>query len=183
MFTIADLERKDTASIRMVAELLAEGFQGTGGESWLNLDSALEEVRASLAPERISRIAVLEDGTIAGWIAGIQAYDGHAWELHPLVVAPAFRGRGIGRALVKDFERLVKEHGATTVFLGADDEDQRTSLGGVDLYPNVLKCLSQIQNLQRHPYEFYQKLGYSLVGVIPDANGPGKPDIWMAKRV
>lgn len=34
-----------------------------------------------------------------------------------------------------------------------------------------------------HPYEFYQKLGYSIVGVLPDANGFEKPDIFMAKRV
>jgi aminoglycoside 6'-N-acetyltransferase I len=34
-----------------------------------------------------------------------------------------------------------------------------------------------------HPYEFYQKLGYVIVGVIPDANGPGKPDILMAKSL
>ena len=32
-------------------------------------------------------------------------------------------------------------------------------------------------------YEFYQKIGFSFVGVIPDANGFGKPDIIMAKRV
>jgi hypothetical protein len=31
--------------------------------------------------------------------------------------------------------------------------------------------------------EFYQKLGYVIVGVIPDANGFGKPDIFMAKRL
>jgi hypothetical protein len=29
----------------------------------------------------------------------------------------------------------------------------------------------------------YQKLGFVIVGVMPDANGPGKPDIYMAKRV
>jgi len=40
-----------------------------------------------------------------------------------------------------------------------------------------------IRNLGRHPYEFYQKLGYVIVGVIPDANGLGKPDILMAKSV
>ena len=31
--------------------------------------------------------------------------------------------------------------------------------------------------------EFYLKVGFSLVGVLPDANGPGKPDIFLAKRV
>jgi aminoglycoside 6'-N-acetyltransferase I len=46
-----------------------------------------------------------------------------------------------------------------------------------------LAPLQTIGNLRRHPYEFYQKLGYVIVGVIPDTNGFGKPDIFMAKRV
>jgi aminoglycoside 6'-N-acetyltransferase I len=53
----------------------------------------------------------------------------------------------------------------------------------VDLYPDVLEHLANIKNLRGHPYEFYQKIGFSIVGVMPDANGPGKPDIYMAKRV
>jgi aminoglycoside 6'-N-acetyltransferase I len=56
-------------------------------------------------------------------------------------------------------------------------------LGGVDLYPNVWEHIANIKNLGRHPYEFYQKVGFVIVGVVPDANGPGKPDIYMAKRV
>jgi predicted acetyltransferase len=36
---------------------------------------------------------------------------------------------------------------------------------------------------RRHPFEFYQKLAYVVVGIVPDANGPGKPDILMAKRL
>jgi len=64
-----------------------------------------------------------------------------------------------------------------------DDEDGRTSLGGVDLYPDVLERAAAIRNLHSHPFEFYLKLGYSLVGIIPDADGPGKPDIPMAKWV
>ncbi len=40
-----------------------------------------------------------------------------------------------------------------------------------------------IQNLRGHPYGFYEKQGFVIVGVMPDANGPGKPDILMAKRI
>jgi hypothetical protein len=43
--------------------------------------------------------------------------------------------------------------------------------------------LARIENRRGHPFEFYQKLGYAIVGVVPDANGWGKPDILMAKRV
>lgn len=58
-----------------------------------------------------------------------------------------------------------------------------TTLGGVNLYPNVWQHIANIKNPQGHPYEFYQKVGFVIVGVMPDANGPGKPDIFMAKRL
>ena len=118
-----------------------------------------------------------------GWIAGLEQYDGHAWELHPLVVHPAHQLQGIGTALVQDFETQVRARGATTIWLGTDDADNLTSLGGADLYPDVLERASKIRNLRGHPYGFYQNLGYVIVGILPDANGPGKPDILMAKRV
>jgi len=28
-----------------------------------------------------------------------------------------------------------------------------------------------------------QNIGYKIVGVLPNANGIGKHDIWMAKRI
>jgi aminoglycoside 6'-N-acetyltransferase I len=58
-----------------------------------------------------------------------------------------------------------------------------TSLANVDLYPDIFDHLKQIKNLKNHPFGFYQKQGYTIVGVIPDANGIGKPDIIMAKRL
>jgi aminoglycoside 6'-N-acetyltransferase I len=61
--------------------------------------------------------------------------------------------------------------------------DGRTSVGGVELYPDVLGHAKRIRNLGGHPYEFYEKLGFVVVGVLPDANGRGRPDIFMAKRV
>jgi aminoglycoside 6'-N-acetyltransferase I len=53
----------------------------------------------------------------------------------------------------------------------------------VDVYPDVWRYIAEIRNLNRHPFTFYQKLGYVVCGIVPDANGPGKPDILMAKRV
>ena len=58
-----------------------------------------------------------------------------------------------------------------------------TSLAGVDLFENLWDKIKNIQNLKGHPFEFYQKMGYVITGVVPDANGKGKPDIMMSKRV
>jgi aminoglycoside 6'-N-acetyltransferase I len=93
------------------------------------------------------------------------------------------QGKGIGRALVADLEQRVKARGGVTLLLGTDDEDNRTSLGGKDLYPDVLQNAMQIRNVGGHPFEFYKKVGFVIVGLIPDANGSGKPDILMAKRI
>ena len=94
-----------------------------------------------------------------------------------------YGGQVLGQALVADLEELVRARGGFTIQLGTDDETYMTSLSGIDLYPNVLEHLRNIRNLRSHPYEFYQKCGFVIVGVLPDANGPGKPDIFMAKAV
>jgi len=176
---IFDLHPENKEAIRQVAALLVEGFTN----AWPDMDEALREVEESLGSDRISRVAVDDGGAVLGWIGGIRQYDGNVWELHPLVVRPDCRGKGIGRALVADFEDQVREQGGITICLGTDDEDNMTTLSGVNLYPNVLEHLARIRNLRGHPYEFYQKLGFVIVGVLPDANGPGKPDIFMAKPV
>ena len=67
--------------------------------------------------------------------------------------------------------------------LGTDDERGETSLAGLELFPDPPEHLRNLKNPGGHPYEFYQKVGYTVVGVIPDANGFGKPDIFMAKRI
>ena len=180
---IVTLSSDDERAIEQAAALLIEGFKAHAPHAWPDMAAALEEVRESLGEDRISRIALDRNGEIVGWIGGLSHYDGNVWEIHPLVIKPSRQGQGIGRQLVRDFEDLVRERGGLTIWVGADDEDHMTTLAGVDLYPNVLEHLVQIRNLRRHPYEFYVKLGFVITGVMPDANGRGKPDIFLAKRV
>jgi aminoglycoside 6'-N-acetyltransferase I len=180
---IVAVRREDADLVRQDAELLVDGFKDTGSTSWPDLKAASKEVREALSKDHICLAAVDDGGALVGWIGGIREYDGHAWELHPLVVKRDLRGRGVGRALVAGLEARVRELGGTTIYLGTDDENGRTSISGTDLYPDVLQKLSQIRNPGDHPYGFYQKVGFTVVGVIPDANGFGKPDILMAKRV
>ena len=180
---IINLTADQSENIEQTARVLIAAFLNTGTPAWKTMESALEEVQDSLEPYRISRIALDEHGVVAGWIGGIPEYDGHVWELHPLAVHPNMQRRGIGRALVNDFEIQVCERGGATIMLGTDDEASLTSIGGIDLYPDPLTHLMQIINHSNHPFTFYQKMGFVLVGVIPDANGFGKPDLLMAKRV
>lgn len=180
---IVDLHPTDERLIRQVAEMLVAAFAEFAPEAWPDLPSALDEVRASFGEERISRVALDEHGAAIGWIGAISQYDGNVWELHPLAVRPKLQRGGIGRALVVDLEQQVRQRGGVTIWLGTDDLTGRTSLGGVDLYPNVWEHIATIRNLGGHPYEFYQQLGFVITGVLPDANGPGKPDILMSKRV
>lgn len=180
---IIDFPRDNQQLIEQTARLLVETFREHWPDAWPTIESAREEVLASFAEDRISRIAIDDDGSALGWIGGIETYDGKVWELHPLAVSPRAQGRGIGRALIEDLEAQVAARGGLTLWLGSDDEDAMTSLGGIDLYPNPLEHLANIKNLRGHPFEFYLKMGFSIVGVMPDANGFGKPDIYLAKRV
>ncbi len=180
---IEDLRPDDEAAIRQVAALLVAGFAEHWPNAWPDTESALAEVRESFGEGRISRVALDDDRTMLGWIGGIPTYDGRVWELHPLVVASERQGQGIGRALVDSLEREARARGGLTIMLGTDDEDDMTTLAGSNLFPNVLEPLAALRNVRRHPFEFYQKLGYVIIGAIPDANGLGKPDILMAKSL
>lgn len=167
------------AYVEQAAQILMDAF----AENWPDMASALEEVRDVWQEGHICRVAVGDDDRVLGWIGGLPEYDGNVCELHPLAVRPDMQGKGVGRWLVQDFEIQVRKTGATTIMLGSDDVNGMTSLHGADLYDGLWDKVANIQNLKGHPYGFYQKMGYTIVGVIPDANGPGKPDILMAKRL
>lgn len=169
--------------INQAAQLLVDAFREHWQEAWTTLEEGLQEVNELLEAEHICRAMIDDDNNLLGIIGGISQYDGNVWELHPLAVQPNIQKQGIGKKLVEDFEEQVKERGGLTIILGSDDEDSMTSLSGVDVYENLYDKIKNIQNYKSHPFEFYQKIGFVITGVVPDANGIGKPDILMAKRV
>ena len=180
---IIDISQKDKELQIQAATLLVDAFKDNWPGAWPTIDSAIKEVNKSLAKGSLCRGAVDSDGKLLGWIGAISSTSGRRWELHPLAVGNDHQGQGIGRALIADLENSIAGQGATTLWLGTDDMTGMTSIGGVDLYPNVLEQLSNIRSLKMHPFEFYKKCGFSIVGVLPDASGYGKPDILMAKRI
>ncbi|MDX1377290.1 MAG: GNAT family N-acetyltransferase [Anaerolineales bacterium] len=169
--------------IQQAAQLMVDAFREHWPNAWSTFEDGLEELDEMFQDGNIIRAAIDDKGHILGIIGGIPQYDGHVWELHPLAVQPSMQAKGIGRALVQDFEEQVRQRGGLTITLGTDDEDHMTSLSNVDLYENTWDKIRNIRNLKNHPFEFYQKMGFIITGVVPDANGRGRPDILMSKRV
>lgn len=177
-FTIADLDANDTDAVAQAAALLVAAFP-----HWLpTMDEARAEVAETLAPDRIC-LAARAGGAVLGWAGAIPQYS-HAWELHPLVVREDARRQGVGRALVAALEERVWARWALTLYLGSDDDGPTpgTTVGGVPLFPDPLAHAARLA-ASDHAVGFYRRVGFTVIGLIPDANGPGKPDILMAKRL
>jgi aminoglycoside 6'-N-acetyltransferase I len=166
---------------RQAGRILREALSHMDG-AYSGPGEAEAEVRAfEDDPDRFG-FAAIRDGQVLGWIGCIKSYDA-AWELHPLVVDPAHQRMGIGSRLTAALEAEVARQGILTLYLGTDDDFGGTSLFGADVFPDVLVHAAAARPTSGHPIAFYRRLGYAVVGLIPDANGFGKPDILMAKRV
>jgi aminoglycoside 6'-N-acetyltransferase I len=177
---VRDLGARTAKVLEAAAVLLVDHFDEPGG--WREMIPARKEVRRVL--KEGFALAAMEHDFLQGWIGGLPEYNGRVWELHPIVVHRGCRQRGVGRALVAAFEEEVYHRGAYTITLGTDDDAGMTSLSGVDLYDDLPGRLAALRDLGRkHPFLFYKALGYVVTGVLPDANGPGRPDIFMSKRV
>ncbi len=150
--------------------------------AWRDMAEARGEVAKFFDDAERLAIAALDADRVIGWIGGLRHYN-FGWELHPLVVDPLRQGRGVGTLLVRALEDEARRAGACTIWLGSDDDFGGTNLFGVDLYPDVLGRLQTLAPASRHPFTFYRRLGYAVVGVLPDVDGVGKHDILMAKRI
>ncbi len=157
------------------AEVLCDALQYSAPDAEETICDMLEEPRIAFA--------AIADNRVIGIIGAIPQYGVTGWELHPLAVLKKYQRQGVGTALIEALENEVAARGGVMLYLGSDDETGTTSLYGEDLYDDLFGKLAKIQNIGGHPYPFYEKMGYRIVGVFPDANGMGKPDIWMAKRI
>jgi aminoglycoside 6'-N-acetyltransferase I len=177
---IVDLSLQPESMHDAAAAFLVSEFDASSG--WRDRESATAEVGRVLR-DGFAR-AVVDVGRLVGWVGALPEYNGRVWELHPIVVQRAYRRRGIGRLLVDALEQEVRHRGGLTITLGTDDDNGMTSLTGVDLYADVPRHIRELRDLGRgHPFLFYLRLGFVVTGVMPDANGLGKPDIYMSKPV
>ncbi|MGI6174938.1 MAG: GNAT family N-acetyltransferase [Christensenellales bacterium] len=177
---IINMTQLNQAQITQAAQILTDSIP----IGWATLKDALDEIQERLIPEN-TILAAVEEDTVLGW-GGILSpvYNGNVFELHPLAVRSDRRKQGIGRAIVIALEDAAKQQGGLTIYLGADDEKEEgeTSFANVDLYENLPKRIETF-NPGTHQSGFYMKLGYKIIGVMPDANGVGKPDIVFGKRL
>lgn len=177
---IINMTELNQAQITEAAQILTDSIP----IGWATLEEALDEIKERLIPEN-TLLAAIEDSVVIGW-GGILApvYDGNVFELHPLAVRADKRKQGVGKALILALEDEARKQGGLTIHLGADDEKENgeTSLANVDLYDDLPE---KIRNFQAgtHQAGFYLKMGYKIIGVMPDANGIGKPDIYFGKRL
>jgi len=98
-------------------------------------------------------------------------------------VAVDHQRRGHGLRLVRAVEDIARAAGALTMLLGTSDTVNATSLSNVDLYDHLGARLESMTVRAPHAVEFWQRVGYTIVGVIPDAEGPRKPSIQLSRRL
>ena len=178
---IVDMTTLDTAQHTQAAQMLTDELP----LGWAALSDAMDEVTSLLDskenPDALL-LAAVEDNNVLGWVGILPQYNGKVYELHPLVVHRSHQGKGIGAKLVAAVEAAARERGALTLYLGADDEspEGETSLANTDLYDDLPRHIRKFAP-GAHQSAFYMKLGFKIIGVMPDANGRGRPDIILAK--
>lgn len=175
---IINMTQVNKAQLIQAAQILTDSLP----IGWPTLQDAMDEIKERLIPEN-TLLAAVENGFVIG-LGGILAptYNGNVFELHPLAVRSDKRNRGIARTIVTALEDVARRQGGLTIYLGADDEigNGETSFANVDLFDDLPGKINNF-TAGTHQSGFYLKLGYKIIGVMPNANGVGKPDIYFGK--
>ena len=180
MNQIVDLDTTDASLVTRLADLTFEAFKENAPEWLPTVDLARKQVTSATSAGRLGRV-VLEQYEVAGWIGIIKGK--RVWEIHPIAIAIEHQYKGLGHLLVEDVARIAKEAGALTLFAGTSDEVGTTNLFGADLYADPASFIKGIEATGRNPFKFWQNAGFTVVGLMPDAEGIGKPAIHLARRL
>lgn len=101
------------------------------------------------------------NGKMVGFISfSFEACTLYTYYLYWFAVHDDYRGKGIGKILLKKAEDYIVAHGGKKIVMGTS---------GRDIY--------------KPTREFYEKQGYKQSGIIPDYYAPGDPNITYVKDV
>ncbi len=162
---------------QLCAQILTDALP----QGWPTLEDAVKTVKELDIPHN-SILAITEGDDVIAWGGIMPQYRGKVFEIHPLVVRADKRGQGVGKLLITALENVARVRSGRTIMLGCDDETAATSLSNCDLYDSLPEKLAGFDS-GKHVSGFYRRMGYTVIGVVPDANGKGKPDILMGKRL
>jgi len=174
---------ESTETKEQAIRLLLETFPKANMWPDLDEETAIETVNESIADENIC-IGIKINNELIGWGCLCPDYWDKTWELHPFAISTKFQGKGYGQMLMGKIEKLAQEKGAIGIILGSGDEGKLTSLSEKEINEeNIFEEIKNIKNNKNHPYEFYKKCGFIIIGIVPDAYGSGKTDIIMWKKI
>jgi ribosomal-protein-alanine N-acetyltransferase len=125
-------------------------------EPWITLRRGRAACLALMEHPGREHYVALADGAVAGFIVlSMQgAFTGY---IQSVAVDPAWRGRGIGTALVR--------HAEARIFQDS---------------PNVFLCVS---SFNRDARRLYERLGYAFVGELPDYIVSGHSELLYRKTI
>jgi aminoglycoside 6'-N-acetyltransferase I len=168
---------------KQAANILYITFNEINGNLWLkNENSAIDVVEECIKGSNIC-IGIKLENKLIGW-GGLRPMYEKTWELHPIVIKKEFQGKKYGKLLISEIEKTAYKNGIIGIVAGSDDETNSTSLSKKEINgDNIFEEIKNIKNYKNHPYEFYKKCGYNIIGIIPNANGQNKPDIWLWKDI
>ena len=127
-----------------------------GLEPWITLKRGPDECRRLFADASLEKFLVSVDNRFAGFLV-ISMQGAFSGYIKAICVAPEFRGKGVGRAIIRFAEhRIFSEN------------------------PNVFLCVSSFNHGAKR---FYLSLGFETAGELRDYVVKGHSEILMRKSI